>query len=114
MAAAPVAARAAAGRATASRAASARAAEGPPVPTAPPAPPRTPRAAPAAPAPPAASRGRRRGPLGAATNTGGGFVLAILFWSWIALPFFTDGATGVRNTLRAKFFNKDGTGNWLP
>jgi hypothetical protein len=30
------------------------------------------------------------------------------------LPFFTDGATGVRNTLRAKFFNKDGTGNWLP
>lgn len=50
---------------------------------------------------------------------GGGFLLGVLFWGWIVLPFLGQGGhgpggvTGVRNMLRAKFFNKGADGAWL-
>jgi hypothetical protein len=50
----------------------------------------------------------------AAASGAGGFVLAVMFWTWVALPFLQGGPTGVRNTLRAKFFNKAPDGSWLP
>jgi hypothetical protein len=50
---------------------------------------------------------------GVAGNLAGG-VLGLFFWSWIMLPLLKDGPTGVRNTLRAKFFNKDPSGKFLP
>lgn len=47
-------------------------------------------------------------------SSGAGFILAVLFWSWVALPFLKGGPTGVRNMLRAKFLNKGADGSWLP
>lgn len=48
-------------------------------------------------------------------SSGAGFVLALLFWTWIALPFLNNGGvTGVRNQLKAKFTNKAPDGSWLP
>lgn len=51
---------------------------------------------------------------GTAVDSGAGFILGLLFWGWIALPFLKGGTTGVRDTLRAKFFNKASDGSWLP
>jgi hypothetical protein len=47
-------------------------------------------------------------------DSGAGFILGLLVWGWVALPFLTGGPTGVRNVLRAKFFNKAPDGSWLP
>jgi hypothetical protein len=47
-------------------------------------------------------------------SSGAGFLLAVVFWGWIALPFLKNGPTGVRNMLRAKFTNKAPDGSWLP
>jgi hypothetical protein len=47
-------------------------------------------------------------------SSGAGFILAVLFWSWVALPFLKKGPAGVRNTLKAKFTNKAPDGSWLP
>jgi hypothetical protein len=47
-------------------------------------------------------------------SSGAGFILAVLFWSWVALPFLKAGPKGVRNTLKAKFTNKAPDGSWLP
>lgn len=83
-----------------------------------PADPAPPAPSPAGPArPPTASTGRRWAPPGgvrAAVDSGAGFLLALVFWGWIALPLLKDGPTGVRNTIRAKFFNKAPDGTWLP
>jgi hypothetical protein len=49
-----------------------------------------------------------------AVSSGAGFILAVLFWSWVALPFLKNGPTGVKNTLKAKFTNKAADGSWLP
>jgi len=50
-----------------------------------------------------------------AVNTGAGFILGLLFWTWVALPFLNNGGvTGVKNQLRAKFLNKAPDGSWLP
>lgn len=55
-------------------------------------------------------------------NTGAGFVLGILVWTWVVLPFLgvpksvhggKSGVEEVRNVLRAKFFNKGPDGNWI-
>jgi len=51
---------------------------------------------------------------GGVVNDGAGLVLAFFAWTWIGLPFLQGGVTGVKNVLRAKFFNKDSKGNWLP
>lgn len=56
--------------------------------------------------------GRSSGP--SVVSSGAGFLLALMFWSWIALPFLKGGPVGVRNMLRAKFFNKGPDGSWLP
>lgn len=47
-------------------------------------------------------------------QSAGGFILAVLFWTWVALPFLQKGPTGVKDQLRAKFFNKAPDGSWLP
>lgn len=59
--------------------------------------------------------------VGQVTSGGGleiddasGFVLGLLAWSWIVLPFLNGGASGVRDMLRAKFFNKAPDGTYLP
>lgn len=50
-----------------------------------------------------------------AVNTGAGFILGLMFWTWVALPFLNNGGiTGVKNQLRAKFLNKAADGSWLP
>lgn len=43
-----------------------------------------------------------------------GFVLGLLAWSWVGLPFIKNGPTGVKNVLRAKFLNKGPKGEDLP
>lgn len=40
--------------------------------------------------------------------------MAYLMYEWVLLPLLTGGPTKVRNVWRAKFFNKDAKGNWLP
>lgn len=47
-------------------------------------------------------------------NFGAGFVLGLVFWVWVGMPFLRGGPGAVRDQLRAKFFNKDAKGNWLP
>jgi hypothetical protein len=50
----------------------------------------------------------------ATVDSGAGFVLGLLVWGWVVLPFLAGGPAAVRNTLRAKFFNKAPDGSWLP
>lgn len=50
----------------------------------------------------------------AVVESGAGFVLGVLAWVWVGLPFLRGGRTEVRNVLRAKFFNKGADGSWLP
>jgi hypothetical protein len=47
-------------------------------------------------------------------NTGAGFVLALMFWTWVALPFLRSGPPGVKAMIKAKFTNKAPNGSWLP
>jgi hypothetical protein len=68
---------------------------------------------------PAARRPAAPSSSGAVLGSGpvqsaGGFILAVLFWTWVALPFLQKGPTGVKDQLRAKFFNKAPDGSWLP
>lgn len=49
---------------------------------------------------------------GLAGNVAGG-VLGLFFWSWVMLPLIQHGPTGVKDMLRAKFFNKGPDGKWL-
>ncbi len=50
------------------------------------------------------------GPVG----SGAGFVLALAFWTWIALPFLKGGPDAVKAMLKAKFTNKRPDGSYLP
>jgi hypothetical protein len=43
-----------------------------------------------------------------------GFVLGLLVWGWIVLPFLRDGTTGVKDVWRAKWLNKAVDGSELP
>lgn len=47
-------------------------------------------------------------------SSGAGFMLALAFWTWIALPFLKNGPEGVRAMLKAKFTNKRLDGTYLP
>jgi len=48
-------------------------------------------------------------------SSGAGFILGLLFWTWVALPFLNNGGiSGVRAQLKAKFTNKAPDGSWLP
>jgi len=57
---------------------------------------------------------RSAGSAAASVDNAAGFLLALLFWSWIALPFLKGGAGEVKKVLRAKFLNKAPDGSWLP
>jgi len=48
------------------------------------------------------SRSRR----GGAVDDAGGFVLAVMVWGWVILPFLQGGPGRVRDVLEAKFLNK--------
>lgn len=117
--------------ALAQKVAAAQAAKGPPPAPAPrpnpspsqPSPPRRPPAPPVPSRPPKTPRPNARPanrPAGrlwgneTITSSAAGVVLALLFWGWVALPLIQGGPAQVRNTLRAKFFNKDAEGKWLP
>lgn len=58
--------------------------------------------------------GGPRLPNSSAANRGAGFLLGVLFWAWVGLPFLKGGPQQVSNTLKAKFFNKAPDGSWLP
>lgn len=73
-----------------------------PAPAPEPAPAPAPNISPAPPAPPAWA------------DTGAGFLLALMFWTWVALPFLRSGPAGVKSMLKAKFTNKAPDGSWLP
>jgi hypothetical protein len=48
-------------------------------------------------------------------SSGAGFILALMFWTWVALPYLNNGGVaGVRAQLKAKFTNKAPDGSWLP
>lgn len=51
---------------------------------------------------------------GSAVDSGAGVVLGYLLYVWVLLPLVQGGPTRVKNVWRAKFFNKDAKGNWLP
>lgn len=59
--------------------------------------------------------GARQGSSLAPRGTGdlSGVVLAVIVWGWIVSPYLTGGTAGVKDTLRAKFFNKGPDGGWL-
>lgn len=50
---------------------------------------------------------------GVTVSDASGFVLALVVWSWIGLPYLQHGPTGVRDVWRAKFFNKGPKGEAL-
>lgn len=52
--------------------------------------------------------------LAGTANFGAGFILGLVLWVWVGMPFLKGGPGAVRDQLRAKFFNKDAKGNWLP
>lgn len=66
--------------------------------------------------PPAAQARQALSAVGgnATINMGAGFLLGLAFWVLIGLPLLQGGPSAVRDQLRAKFFNKDSKGNWLP
>ena len=88
--------------------------------------PERPTAAPADTRPPARSRTSRaatavtgRFPRGRAVAAGGvqngaGFLLALVVWGWVVMPFIQGGPAAVRDVIRAKFINRGADGSWLP
>lgn len=51
---------------------------------------------------------------GGATQAGAGYVLGLLVWGWVILPFMQKGPKGVKAVLMAKFLNKAPDGSALP
>lgn len=51
---------------------------------------------------------------GQIASAGAGWVLGVLLWGWIVLPFVKGGPTQVAATLRAKFLNQSPDGSALP
>jgi hypothetical protein len=49
----------------------------------------------------------------AGTNAAAGFILGLLLWGWVGLPLVKGGPNLVKDTLRAKFFNKAPDGSYL-
>jgi hypothetical protein len=66
------------------------------------------------------ARGSTRGSGGSSgrgfkpINDGAGWVLGLLLWGWIGLPFVKGGPAQVKKVLMAKFFNKAPDGSFLP
>lgn len=69
---------------------------------------------------PARSSTRRSKPGGASTRAvslagdGAGWVLGLLLWGWVAVPFVKGGPAQVKKVWMAKFLNKAPDGSWLP
>lgn len=83
--------------------------------------PASPQPTPAAPPTPSTKPVRNTGGTGSSSSSAGsfvssgaGFVLGLLVWTWVGLPFLQGGPTAVKNMLRAKFLNKAPDGSWLP
>jgi hypothetical protein len=51
---------------------------------------------------------------GGAVSDGAGWVLGLLLWAGVVLPFIHDGPTGVKAWWMAKFLNKAPDGSALP
>jgi len=68
------------------------------------------------PADPPSTRDDRSGGSAAAgyAQEGAGWVLGLLLWAWVALPFLKGGPTQVKNVWRAKFLNQAPDGSPLP
>lgn len=68
------------------------------------------------PAPAPAPQGRGAGLWGRETpaQSAAGLILGLLVWGWVIMPLISNGPTGVKDMLRAKFFNKGPKGDWLP
>jgi hypothetical protein len=49
-----------------------------------------------------------------AVSSGAGWLLGLLAWAWIGLPFVKGGPTAVKNVWKAKFLNKAADGSELP
>lgn len=54
------------------------------------------------------------GRAASAVDTGAGWVLGLLLWGWVGLPFLKGGPAQVKKTLMAKFLNKAPDGSFLP
>lgn len=63
------------------------------------------------PAAPARSGGGRAGSV---ANNGAGWVLGLLLWGWVVVPFVKGGPTQVKKVWRAKFLNQAPDGSPLP
>lgn len=64
--------------------------------------------------PSASTRPRSGGRAVSVADDGAGWILGLLLWGWVVLPFVKGGPTGVKNVLMAKFLNKAPDGSWLP
>jgi hypothetical protein len=67
----------------------------------------------------AATRGSRAAPalrleVPQVVDTGAAFMLGLLFWGWVVMPYLRGGQTEVRKVLKAKFLNKSLEGEFLP
>lgn len=67
---------------------------------------------PATPAPAGPSPWRTN--VSSTVDNGAGFLLAVLVWGWVVMPFLRGGKNEVANVLRAKFVNQAADGSWLP
>lgn len=47
-------------------------------------------------------------------STGSGFLLGLVTWAWVVLPFLRGGTGEVKKVWKAKFLNKAPDGSWLP
>lgn len=50
---------------------------------------------------------------GTAVHESAGFVIGVVVWCWVVLPFLSGGPTAVKNVLRAKFVNEGPDGKQL-
>lgn len=46
-------------------------------------------------------------------HDGSGFLLALIVWGWVVMPFLEGGSAGVKKVLMAKFLNKAPDGKML-
>lgn len=50
---------------------------------------------------------------GTAVHETAGFIVGVVVWCWVVLPFLSGGPTAVKNVLRAKFVNEGPDGKQL-
>lgn len=61
-------------------------------------------------------RGLRRiaAPAASGVQGGAGFLLALIAWGWVVMPFLEGGPAQIHKVLKAKFLNRAPDGSWLP